>query len=281
MQVRHRRPPRFGRPRPLQASRPRYQRPCRYEGSDRGRPFASFMADDVAGPDATRHPNRMICGQRLGKHCHSPAQLRGSSRLGDGSVALECDRSCVVTSRAFSFDRGGAAAMIALFAVGFLAACGGGNGSAGGTLTSGGTRTTPTRSTPSVTAPTRSTPTVTAPTRSTPTVTAPTRSTATVTESQTTTVVAVTPPPATTTTTGATTTSGGVSPAAAAAAAAAAASAGRRIEQHAVGLDRIRNSRGGGPHRRDRLVVAETLRPCEHEDAGARRSAGRPLVCPT
>ena len=222
MQVRHRRPPRFGRPRPLQASRPRYQRPCRYEGSDRGRPFASFMADDAAGPDATRHPNKMICGQRVGKNCHAPVQLRGSSRLGDGSVALECDRSCVVTSRAFSFDRGGAAAMIALFAVGFLAACGGGNGSAGGTLTSGGTRTTPTRSTPSVTAPTRSTPTVTAPTRSTPTVTAPTRSTATVTESQTTTVVAVTPPPATTTTTGATTTSGGVSPAAAAAAAAAA-----------------------------------------------------------
>ena len=57
--------------------------------------------------------------------------------------------------------------------------------------------------------------------------------------------------------------------------------AGRRIEQHAVGLDCLRNSRGGGPHRRDRLVVAETLRPCEHEDAGARRSAGRPLVCPT
>ena len=187
-------------------------------------PFVSFMADDAAGPDVTRHPNKMICGQRVGKNCHAPVQLRGSSRLGDGSVALECDRSCVVTSRAFSFDRGGAAAMIALFAVGFLAACGGGNGSAGGTLTSGGTRTTPTRSTPSVTAPTRSTPTVTAPTRSTPTVTAPTRSTATVTESQTTTVVAVTPPPATTTTTGATTTSGGVSPAAAAAAAAAAAS---------------------------------------------------------
>jgi len=35
----------------------------------------------------------------------------------------------------------------------------------------------------------------------------------------------------------------------------------RGIEQHAVGLDRVRNSRGGGPHRRDRLVVAETLRP--------------------
>ena len=177
-------------------------------------PFVSFMADDAAGPDVTRHPNKMICGQRVGKNCHALVQLRGSSRSGDGSVELECDRSCVVTHRAFSFDRGGAAAMIALFAVGFLAACGGGNGSAGGTLTSGGTRTTPTRSTPSVTAPTRST----------PTVTAPTRSTATVTESQTTTVVAVTPPPATTTTTGATTTSGGVSPAAAAAAAAAAAS---------------------------------------------------------
>ena len=153
---------------------------------------------------ATRHPNRMICGQRVGTNCHAAVQLRGSSRLGDGSVAFECDRSCVVTSRAhFSFDRHGAAAMIALFAVGFLAACGGGNGSAGGTLTSGGTRTTPTRSTPTVTAPTRSTPTVT--------------------ESQTTTVVAVTPPPATTTVSGTTTTSG-VSPAAAAAAAAAAAS---------------------------------------------------------
>ena len=218
MQVRHRRPPRFGRPRPLQASRPRYQRPCRYEGSDRGRPFASFVADDVAGPDARPHPNTMIC---VGRNRHDAVQLRGSSRLGDGSVGLECDRSCVVTRRAnFSFDRCGAAAMIALFAVGFLAACGGGNGSAGGTLTSGGTRTTPTRSTPTVTAPTRSTPTVTAPTRSTPTVTAPTRSTPTVTESQTTTVVAVTPPPVTTTTSGATTTSG-VSPAAVAAAAAA------------------------------------------------------------
>jgi hypothetical protein len=42
-----------------------------------------------------------------------------------------------------------------------------------------------------------------------------------------------------------------------------------------VGLDRIRNSRGGSPHRRDRLVVAETLRPCEDEDAGAWRPAGR------
>src|SRR6185436_8449571 len=164
---------------------------CRYEGSDRGRPFEIFMADDVVGTDATRHPNRMICGQRVGS---------GSSCSGEGTVALECDRSCVLTRRAhFSFDRRGAAAMIALFAVGFLAACGGGNGSAGGTLTSGGTRTTPTRSTPSVTTPTRSTPTVTAPTRSTPTVTTPTRSTQTVTESQTTTVVAVTPPPATTT----------------------------------------------------------------------------------
>ena len=131
----------------------------------------------------------------------------GSSCSGEGTVALECDRSCMVTSRAFSFDRRGAAGMIALFAVGFLAACGGGNGSAGGT------RTTPTRSTPSVTTPTRSTPTVTASTRSTQTVT----------ESQTTTVVAVTPPPATTTVSSATTTSG-VSPAAAAAAAAAAAS---------------------------------------------------------
>jgi hypothetical protein len=169
------------------------------------------MADDVAGPGATRHPNRMICGQRMAKSGHAAVQLRGSSRLGDRSVALECDRSCVVTSRAhFSFDRRGVAAMIAVFSVGFLAACGGGNGSAGGTLTSGGTRTTPTRSAPTVTAPTRSTPTVTAPTRSTPTVTA----------SQTTTVVAVTPPPATTTTSGATTTSG-VSPAAVAAAAAA------------------------------------------------------------
>jgi hypothetical protein len=25
------------------------------------------MADDVVGTDATRHPNRMICGQRVGK----------------------------------------------------------------------------------------------------------------------------------------------------------------------------------------------------------------------
>ena len=221
MQVRHRRPPRFGRARPLQASRPRYQRPCRYEGPTVAGPIVSFMADDVAGPDATRHPNKMIRGQRGGKNCHCPVQVRGSSRLGDGSVALECDRSCVVTSRVpVSFEQRGAAAMIALFAVGFLAACGGGNGSAGGTLASGGTRTTPTRSTPTVTAPTRSTPTVTAPTRSTPTVTAPTPSTATVTESQTTTVVAVSPPPATTTVSGATTTSG-VNPAAVAAAAAA------------------------------------------------------------
>jgi cell division septation protein DedD len=205
MQIRHRRPPRFGRPRPLQASpgtlpatvwlrrvRPRqavcelHGRPCR-----RTRRDASPEEDDL----------QAASGQALS----FPVQLRGSSRLGDGSLAVQCDRSCVVTSRAhFAFDRRGAAAAIALFGVGFLAACGGGNGSAGGTLTSGGTRTTPTRSTP--------------------TVTAPTRSTATVTESQTTTVVAVTPPPATTTTTGATTTSGGVSPAAAAAAAAAAAS---------------------------------------------------------
>jgi len=45
--------------------------------------------------------------------------------------------------------------------------------------------------------------------------------------------------------------------------------AGRRIEQHAVGLDRLRDSRAGGPHRRDRLVVAETLRTGEDEDVGA------------
>jgi hypothetical protein len=32
--------------------------------------------------------------------------------------------------------------------------------------------------------------------------------------------------------------------------------AGRGIEQHAVGLDRIRDSRRGGHHRRDHLVVA-------------------------
>ena len=76
-----------------------------------------------AGRTVTANPNKMICGQRVGKNCHAPVQLRGSSRLGDGSMALECDRSCVVTSRAFSFYRGGAAAMIALFAVGFLAAC--------------------------------------------------------------------------------------------------------------------------------------------------------------
>ena len=57
--------------------------------------------------------------------------------------------------------------------------------------------------------------------------------------------------------------------------------AGRRIEQHAVGLDCLRNSRGGGPHRRDRLVVAETLRQCEDEDAGARPPTGRILVRPT
>jgi hypothetical protein len=69
----------------------------------------------------------MICGQRAGKNCHAAVQLCGSSRLGDGSVVLECDRSFVLTGRAyFSFDRRGAAAMIALFAVGFLAACGGG-----------------------------------------------------------------------------------------------------------------------------------------------------------
>ena len=77
------------------------------------------MADDVAGPGATRHPNRMIWGPAYGKSGHAAVQLRGSSRLGDGSVALECDRSCVVTSRAhFSFDGRGAAAMIALFSVG-------------------------------------------------------------------------------------------------------------------------------------------------------------------
>jgi len=52
--------------------------------------------------------------------------------------------------------------------------------------------------------------------------------------------------------------------------------AGRRIEQHGVGLDRLRDSRGGGPHRRDRLVVAETLR--EEEHAGARPPTGRILV---
>jgi hypothetical protein len=58
--------------------------------------------------------------------------------------------------------------------------------------------------------------------------------------------------------------------------------AGRRIEQHAVGLDCLRNSRGGGHHRRDRLVVAETLRQCEDEDAGAGPpTTGRILVRPT
>ena len=30
----------------------------------------------------------------------------------------------------------------------------------------------------------------------------------------------------------------------------------RRIEQYAMGLDRVRDSRGGGPHRRNCLVVA-------------------------
>jgi hypothetical protein len=45
----------------------------------------------------------------------------------------------------------------------------------------------------------------------------------------------------------------------------------RRIEQHAVGLDRLCHPRGGGPHRRDRLVVAEALRPRRDEDAGGWR----------
>lgn len=55
----------------------------------------------------------------------------------------------------------------------------------------------------------------------------------------------------------------------------------RGAEQHAVGLDRLRNSRGGGPDRGDRLVVAQTLRQCEDEGAGARRRATRIIVRPT
>jgi hypothetical protein len=47
-----------------------------------------------------------------------------------------------------------------------------------------------------------------------------------------------------------------------------------------VGLDRLRNSCGGGPHRRDRLVVAQTLRRCEDDGAGARRRATRIIVRP-
>ena len=43
----------------------------------------------------------------------------------------------------------------------------------------------------------------------------------------------------------------------------------RRIEQHAVGLDRLRDSRVGSPSRGDCLVVAETLRPRADEGAGA------------
>src|SRR6185312_10560880 len=143
------------------------------------------MADDVVGPAASRHPNRMICASVSAPRCNFAVH--------PDWVTARWPSNAIVHSWSL----------------------------AGPTShSSGGTRTTPTRSTPTVTAPTRSTPTVTAPTRSTPTVTTPTRSTQTVTESQTTTVVAVTPPPATTTTSGATTTSG-VSPAAVAAAAAA------------------------------------------------------------
>jgi cobalamin biosynthesis Mg chelatase CobN len=125
-----------------------------------------------------------------------------SSRSDDVSAALECDRPHVIARR-LPMNQLGATAMLAVFAVGLLSACGGGNGSAVATLTNSVTRTTPTRSTPTVTTPTRPTPTVT--------------------ESQTTTVVAAAPTPPTTTISGSTTTSG-VSPAAAAAAAAAAAS---------------------------------------------------------
>ncbi len=45
----------------------------------------------------------------------------------------------------------------------------------------------------------------------------------------------------------------------------------RRIEQHAMGLDRLRNPCGGRPHRRDRVVVAETLRPGEGKTTRPRR----------
>jgi hypothetical protein len=45
----------------------------------------------------------------------------------------------------------------------------------------------------------------------------------------------------------------------------------RRVEQHAVGLDRLRDPRGGRPRRRDRLVVAKTLRPWEDKSSRAQR----------
>jgi hypothetical protein len=40
-----------------------------------------------------------------------------------------------------------------------------------------------------------------------------------------------------------------------------------------VGLDRLRNPRGGRPRRRDRLVVAKTLRPWDDRSTRARRRA--------
>ena len=55
----------------------------------------------------------------------------------------------------------------------------------------------------------------------------------------------------------------------------------RRIEQHAVGLDRLCNSRGGGHCRWDRLVVAETLRPYGNAGAGGRRHARWIIVSPS
>jgi hypothetical protein len=55
----------------------------------------------------------------------------------------------------------------------------------------------------------------------------------------------------------------------------------RRIEQHAMGLDRVRNSRGGGPHRRNCLVVAQALRSCEAEGAGARTRVRRVIFSPS
>jgi hypothetical protein len=45
-----------------------------------------------------------------------------------------------------------------------------------------------------------------------------------------------------------------------------------------VGLDRLCHPRGGGPHRRDRLVVAETLRPRPDEGAGGWRRGGWIIV---
>ena len=55
MQVRHRRPPRFGRPRPLQASGPRYERPCRSGQTVAGRLRASWP---TMSQDLTRHVTR-------------------------------------------------------------------------------------------------------------------------------------------------------------------------------------------------------------------------------